>query len=212
METMTARDYFKIVDQANDDYKKYKIKSMPLNERDIFVADRVKELKLNSTEELLCYTSHLLIPNDEEFIRLYKENGKIANVVAKILNVPLEIVVTRVMEISKYHTAKTREERNSSNYLNQEDLVERETSEAISKIEKLFNESSKVDSLNDELHSLRKENAELKEKLVEYQNMKELIHEQDTQILALIKYKNAYEKLIGSLNRENVEENGNFTR
>ena len=26
------------------------------------------------------------------------------------------------------------------------------------------------------------------------------------------KYKNAYEKLIGSLNRENVEENGNFTR
>ena len=212
METMTARDYFKIVDQANDDYKKYKIKSMPLNERDIFIADRVKELELNGNEELLCYMSHLLIPNDEEFIRLYKENGKIANVVAKILNVPLEIVVTRVMEINKYQSTKTREERNSSNYLNQEDLVEKETSEAISKIEKLFNESSKVDSLNDELHSLRKENAELKEKLVEFQNMKELIHEQDTQILALIKYKNAYEKLIGSLNRENVEENGNFTR
>jgi hypothetical protein len=212
METMAARDYFKIVDQANDDYKKYKIKSMPLNERDIFIADRVKELKLNSTEELLCYTSHLLIPNDEEFIRLYKENGKIANVVAKILNVPLDIVVARVTEISKYQTAKTREERNSSNYLNQEDLVEKETSEAISKIEKLFSESSKVDSLNDELHSLRKENAELKEKLVEYQNMKELIHEQEAQILALIKYKNAYEKLIGSLKRENVEENGNFTR
>ena len=212
METMTTRDYFRIVDQANADYKKYKIKSMPLNERDIFIADRVKELELNGNEELLCYMSHLLIPNDEEFIRLYKENGKIANVVAKILNVPLEIVVTRVMEINKYQSTKTREERNSSNYLNQEDLVEKETSEAISKIEKLFNESSKVDSLNDELHSLRKENAELKEKLVEYQNMKELIHEQDVQILALIKYKNAYEKLIGSLNRENVEENGNFTR
>ena len=212
METMTTENYFKIVDQASADYKKYKIKSMPLNERDIFIADRVKELELNGNEELLCYMSHLLIPNDEEFIRLYKENGKIANVVAKILNVPLEIVVTRVMEINKYQSTKTREERNSSNYLNQEDLVEKETSEAISKIEKLFNESSKVDSLNDELHSLRKENAELKEKLVEYQNMKELIHEQDVQILALIKYKNAYEKLIGSLNRENVEENGNFTR
>ena len=50
------------------------------------------------------------------------------------------------------------------------------------------------------------------DKTNEYQNMKELIHEQDVQILALVKYKNAYEKLIGSLNRENVEENGNFTR
>ena len=212
MTTMTTRDYFRIIDQANADYKEFKIKSMPLNERDIFIADRVKELKLNGDEELLCYMSHLLIPDDEEFIKLYKENGKIANVVAKILNVPLDIVITRVAEINKYQTTKTREERNSSNYLNQEDLVEQETSEAISKIEKLFKESSRVDSLNDEVHSLRKENTELKEKLVEYQNMKELIHEQDVQILALIKYKNAYEKLIGSLNRENVEENGNFTR
>ena len=64
---------------------------------------------LNNKEEIILFTISILMPNDEVFINLYDECNHNVVKVAKILNVPVNYVITKVYELTVYNKMLSQE-------------------------------------------------------------------------------------------------------
>lgn len=182
-------EYIKVKLKALEDAKKFAFFNKSADERYQEAVNKAKEINFKNNDLRQIYISNLLIPNDEEFKKVYGECGKQANKCADKYNVPMSVIFAKVFEINIYSSylegvdlmVPSSEFENDS-FLEEmleykmdakeEDNVTKATEDAVSKINKLFDSydsmtqtiSSQTTTIDRQVEALNRMREELKEK------------------------------------------------
>ncbi len=90
--------YYGISKTAFDDRKRTKQEKSELEQ----VAEIRMKMRYEDKEEQEVYKNNFLIPNNKEFIELYKRNGKNVRAIAKELELSEKVIFSKATEIAKY--------------------------------------------------------------------------------------------------------------
>lgn len=90
--------YSSISQNAFNDRKRFKQEKGEIEQ----VAEIRMKMRYNDQEEQEVYKNNFLIPNNKEFIELYKKNGKNVRAIAKELELSEKVIFSKATEIAKY--------------------------------------------------------------------------------------------------------------
>lgn len=90
--------YYSISNNAFSDRKRNKQEKSELEQ----VAEIRMKMRYEDKEEQEVYRNNFLIPNNKEFIELYKKHGKNVRAIAKELELSERVIFSKATEIAKY--------------------------------------------------------------------------------------------------------------
>lgn len=231
---ITENEYIELKKQVLRDVEEYKIKDATPADRIKIASERIKELSFNNDEMEKIYVANILMPDDDEFQKDYYECDKTTNIYSERYKVPQGFVYARVFEINKYGKYLKTGEKDMESFVeiineepgaistdvDGEHTVEADTAKALAKINTLFLENDSktetigkqedtIESLNTKVSELEEKNTaqskEIDAKNEQIKKLETVVTEQLAEIKYLLKYKEAYEKIMDSLNKTSMK-------